>query len=169
MCSSDLGAIRLARRAGVPLRIAAKMSEPGEHAYFESTVRPLLGGDVDYVGELDRRGSDELLRGAAALLNPIAWEEPFGLVMIEALAAGTPVLASPVGAAPEIVRHGVTGWLCPHDDDFVAALGDLGAVDRRRCRDDAHVRFSPARLVREHVAVYRRLLGVCDGGAASPH
>ena len=151
-------AVRLARRAGVPLRIAAKMSEPGEFAYFESAVRPLLGGDVAYVGALGRDEASELLRGAAALLNPIAWEEPFGLVMIEALAAGTPVLTSPVGAAPEIVRDGVTGRLCDDDDAFVAALGDLGSIERHRCRVDALLRFSPQRLVREHLDLYRRVL-----------
>ena len=87
------------------MKIAAKMNEPAEHAYFEAKVRPLLGADVEYVGEVDRPTKLALLAGAECLINPIAWPEPFGMVMIEALACATPVLTTPFGAAPEIVRR----------------------------------------------------------------
>lgn len=149
-------AAELARKADVPLRIAAKMTSPDEHAYFEAAVRPLLGGSIEYLGELGRADKMALLGEATSLLNPIAWHEPFGMVMIEALASGTPVLATPLGAAPEIVRHGRNGWLCLSDAEFVSALQRPG-VDRRRCRADAEARFSMARLAEEHLQAYRSL------------
>lgn len=90
----------IARQAGVPLCIAAKMREPLEHEYFEAEVRPVLDGDIEYVGEVGGSDKYDLLAGAAGLLNPIRWPEPFGLVMIEALACGTPVLTYPQGALP---------------------------------------------------------------------
>jgi hypothetical protein len=105
-------AVLVARAAGHRLLIAAKMREPAERAYFAEQVQPLLGDDVVLVGEVTNGDKLALLGGAAALLNPIRWSEPFGLVMIEALACGTPVLTCPLGAAPEIVDSGVTGFLC---------------------------------------------------------
>ena len=122
-------AIRIARRAGWPLRIAAKMREPAEQAFFDAEVRPLLGGDIEYVGELGSPEKRDLLCGAVALLNPIDWPEPFGMVMLEALACGTPVVARAVGAAPEIVGHGEVGFLGRTDDDLTA-----GSCTRRRAR-----------------------------------
>ncbi|HJR26141.1 MAG TPA: glycosyltransferase, partial [Acidimicrobiales bacterium] len=105
-------AIEVARGAGVPLKIAAKMSEKDEREYFDACVRPLLGGgDVEYLGEVGGSAKRALLADALCLLNPIRWPEPFGMVMVEALAVGTPVLATPCGAAPEIVDDGVTGFL----------------------------------------------------------
>ena len=109
--------------AGVPLLIAAKNREPAERDCFEREVRPLLGQGVEYVGEVGGRRSSEL-GGARALLNPIPWPEPFGLVMIEALACGTPVLALRNGAAPEIVEHGVTGFLSDDIQGLVAASSE---------------------------------------------
>jgi len=102
-------AARVARAAGVPLVIAAKMREPAERQYFDAEVRPLLGGGIDFVGEVGAADKFPLLRGAMALLNPIAWAEPFGMVMIDALACGTPVVAPPVATVPELVIDGVTG------------------------------------------------------------
>lgn len=147
-------AARVARAAGMPLRIAAKMREPAERAWFEAAVKPLLGEDVTYVGEADRAEALALLQGAAALLNPIQWCEPFGLVMVEALAAGTPVLAFPNGAAPEIIEDGVTGYLCSDEQAMVARVPDALALDRAACRDAVLSRFSTARVVQDHVAMY---------------
>jgi glycosyltransferase involved in cell wall biosynthesis len=107
-----VAAIRIARRAQIPLRIAAKMSETAEQLYFDQHVRPLLGGDIEHIGEIGGTDKTTLLGGAACLLNPIAWPEPFGMVMVEALACETPVVATPMGAVPEIVDHGHTGFVC---------------------------------------------------------
>jgi glycosyltransferase involved in cell wall biosynthesis len=147
-------AAQIAREAGVPLKIAAKMNEPAEHAYFEAMVRPLLGPDVEYVGEVDRPTKLALLAGAECLLNPIAWPEPFGMVMIEALACATPVLTTPFGAAPEIVRDGVVGFVRADPADLVEALGRIGEIDRAACRLRVADRFSVERMVDDHVAVY---------------
>ena len=151
-------AARSARAAGVPLRIAAKMHEPAERDYFDVCVRPLLGGGVDYVGEVGGEEKLALLAEATCLLNPIRWREPFGMVMIEALACGTPVIATPCGAAPEIVDDGVTGYLRSCQTGLVEALASVPALDRDACRRAAKERFSAARMVDDHVAVYERSL-----------
>ena len=153
-------AIEIARQVGIPLVIAAKMREPAEVAYFEDAVRPHLHSDVDFVGEADATTKRELLAGARALLNPIAWPEPFGLVMIEALACGTPVLAPPLGAVPEIVEHGVTGFLCSSTASYLAAVEAAGALDRMQCRAAVARRFSIERMVGRHERLYRRILAV---------
>jgi len=147
-----------ARAAGMPLRIAAKMREPAEHEYFRACVEPLLGGDVEYVGEVG--GSDKLalLGGASCLLNPIAWCEPFGMVMIEALACGTPVVATNRGAATEIVRDGCTGFVVDDGDDLVTALYRVADLDRAACRRDVEERFSAQRFVADHVALYEGIV-----------
>jgi glycosyltransferase involved in cell wall biosynthesis len=118
------------------------MREPAEEAFFDAAVRPLLGGDIEYVGELGSRDKEDLLCGAAALLNPIDWPEPFGMVMLEALACGTPVVARAVGAAPEIVQHGEVGFLGRTDEDLAACLELVGGLDRLSCRTWAAQRFS---------------------------
>lgn len=151
-------AIRVARAAGVPLRIAAKLRDEHEHAYFAERVEPLLGGDVEYVGEVDAAGKLELLLGAVCLLNPIQWPEPFGMVMIEALATGTPIVGTPRGAAPEIVDEGVTGSLRDHEEALVVALRDAPSLDRSACRRAAEERFSSARLAADHIRLYEQLL-----------
>jgi glycosyltransferase involved in cell wall biosynthesis len=151
-------AARVARAAGVPLRIAAKMHEAHERAYFEAEVAPLLGGSIEYVGEVGGVDKAALLGHAACLLNPIAWPEPFGMVMIEALAYGTPVVATPFGAVPEIVEDGVTGFLGTDEDQLVAALGKVGDLDRGACRASVQARFSAERMVADHVGFYRRVL-----------
>lgn len=152
-------AIRVARAAGRPILLAAKMWEPGERQYFAEHVEPLLGADATYLGEVSGDEKIELLRGAEALLNPIRWSEPFGLVMIEALVCGTPVLSFAEGAAPEIVEHGRTGFLCLDEDDMAARLRQVDTLDRSACRASAEARFSVDRMVAEHVALYRRILG----------
>jgi glycosyltransferase involved in cell wall biosynthesis len=150
-------AIDVARQAGMPLRIAAKMREPAEREYFEQVIRPRLGGSISYVGEVGHHDKVELLGGARALLNPIRWPEPFGLVMIEALACGTPVIATAQGAVPELVADGVTGFIAGTAKELVAAVGAVDAIDRRWCRGVAEVRFSMDRMARDHEALYRTL------------
>jgi glycosyltransferase involved in cell wall biosynthesis len=149
----------IARAAGVPLKMAAKLREPAEWEYFDAEVKPLLCSDVEYVGELGERDKLELVGNSFALLNPIQWPEPFGLVMIEALAAGTPVVSTPAGSAPEIVDDGVTGYLrngCAGLADALLAAADL---DRAACRAAAESRFATERMVREHVQLYTELIG----------
>jgi glycosyltransferase involved in cell wall biosynthesis len=148
--------VRIAQRAGRRLVIAAKMRQPDEVAYFEQEVAPLLGRDAQPPHEASLAETTELLAGAAALLNPIAWPEPFGMVMIEALASGTPVLTFARGAAPEIVDHGRTGFLCADEDAMVDAVRRLGEIDRRRCRTVAERRFSLERMTRDCVGVFLR-------------
>jgi glycosyltransferase involved in cell wall biosynthesis len=159
-----------AREAGVPLRIAAKMNDQAERDYFECAVSPLLGSDIEYLGELSTTDKYKLLGGATALLNPIQWPEPFGLVMIEALAAGTPVVATPSGAAPEIVDDGVTGFLRDDGRELSACLRDAAGLDRQACRQAAETRFSTERMVADHLDLYGQLLADgrdgrdgCDG------
>jgi glycosyltransferase involved in cell wall biosynthesis len=147
-------AILVARRAGVPLLIAAKMRQAAEVAYYRDVVAPMLGGDVEYVGELGVAAKYELLGGAFALLNPIQWPEPFGLVMVEALASGTPVLGTPCGSAPEIIDDGVTGYLRAGLDELALALAEAVHLDRAACRDAVAERFSAARMVAEHLDLY---------------
>jgi glycosyltransferase involved in cell wall biosynthesis len=151
-------AARVARKTGERLLIAAKMREPDERRYYEEQVRPLLDDRVVYAGEIGGREKLDLLEGARGLLNPISWPEPFGLVMIEALACGTPVLAFPSGAAPEIVRHGVTGFLCTDEEDMVRRLHGVDRLDRRACRASVEKSFSTERMVADHLALYKRLL-----------
>jgi glycosyltransferase involved in cell wall biosynthesis len=151
-------AVEIARRTGAPLIIAAKMRERGEREYFDSMIAPLLTADVQYAGEVGSAEKLALLGNAFALLNPIRWDEPFGMCMIEALASGTPIIATPRGAVPEIVDHGVTGFLCADDDQMDRAIADVASLDRRACRAAAETRFSANRLVADHVALYRDLL-----------
>ena len=159
-------AARVARAAGMPLRIAAKMREPAEREWFEACVKPLLGSDVEYVGELNRADTLELLQGAVAMLNPIRWCEPFGLVMVEALSAGTPVLAFPNGAAPEIVEDGVTGFLCADEHEMTVRLKEVDQLNRNECRDAVRTRFCTSRVVADHVALYQHV--IASGGQSRP-
>jgi glycosyltransferase involved in cell wall biosynthesis len=147
----------VARAAGVPLRMAAKLREPAEREYFDAEVKPLLCSDVEFVGELGYAEKLELVGGSCALVNPMQWAEPFGLVMIEALATGTPVVATPVGAAAEIVDEGVTGYLRSDGRTLAAALVEASYLDREPCRAVAVGRFSTQRMVAEHVRLYEEL------------
>ena len=151
-------ATQIARAAGVPLVLAAKMAEPEERTYFRKVVEPLLSDDAVYIGEVGGPAKMELLGNAVALLNPIRWPEPFGLVMIEALASGTPVIAFPEGAAPEIVDHGVSGFLCADEAEMARCLGQVGQLSRRDCRSAAARRFSADRMVADHRELYRSLV-----------
>ncbi len=159
-------AVRVARAAGMPLRIAAKMRERAEHEYFTERIEPLLGGDIEYLGEVGGTAKLRLLAEASCLLNPIAWPEPFGMVMLEALACGTPVVATPRGAAPEIVDDGVTGFLRSDEKSLVTALGHLAGLDRSACRAAARSRFSAARMAAGHLAAYQAALAPRGRAAA---
>lgn len=152
-------AMEVAHKAGVKLFMAAKMREPWEYEYFERFVQPHLDDDLVYLGEVPHERKLELLAGAAGLLFPIRWNEPFGMVMIEALACGTPVLAFPEGAAPEVVEDGRTGFLCHDEADMVEAIARVGSIDRATCRAAVEGYFSTDRMVAEHLALFEDILG----------
>ena len=151
-------AAAVAAKAGVPLLMAAKMREPWERDFFEAEVAPLLTDEIRYLGEVPHERKLELLAGAMALINPIRWHEPFGLVMTEALACGTPVISFPEGAAPEIVDHGKTGFLCEDEAEMVDAVRNIGTIDRRTCRAAVEGYFSTQRMVDEHLALFEDIL-----------
>ena len=151
-------AVLIARQAGVKLLLAAKIDEPSEHEYYEQEVEPLLGDGIEYLGEIGGQERLDLLGGAIALLNPISWDEPFGLVMVEALACGTPVLAFPRGAAPEIVDDGATGLLCDDVEEAVRRLPELDQISREACRERVETQFSTARMVDEHLTLYADII-----------
>ncbi len=148
----------VARSVGMRLLIAAKMREPWERRFFAEQVEPLLGDGIEYVGEIGHDDKVRLLGAATALVNPIRWPEPFGLVMIEALACGTPVLAFDQGSAPEIVEDGVTGFVSRTVEEMASDVTRVAELDRRACRRAAETRFSTERMVRDHLAVYERLV-----------
>jgi glycosyltransferase involved in cell wall biosynthesis len=151
-------AIAIARAAGVPIVLAGKQHTDAEREFFEAKIRPQLGGDVSFVGELGPLDKMALLGEAAALINPISWDEPFGMVMVEALACGTPVLAFGRGAAPEIVAPGVTGFLADDDDGLIDAVKHLEELDRSACRAAVEGHFSANRMVDDYVALYDRVI-----------
>jgi glycosyltransferase involved in cell wall biosynthesis len=157
-------AIDVAQAAGVRLRLAGR-PHWCDHEYHERQVRPRLAQrGIEHVGEVG--GSEKLrfLGEASALLFPIAWEEPFGLVMVEAMLCGTPVLGFPRGSVPEVIDHGVTGFLCDDAAEMAWRLRELtvGGFDRRRCRARAVERWSAVRMVREHLALYRQAVAACS-------
>jgi len=150
-------AIEIARRSGIPLKIAAKVDKADEE-YFDSEIRPLLDGPlVEFVGEISEAEKAPFLSGAKAVLFPIDWPEPFGLVMIEAMACGTPVIAWPLGSVPEILEEGLTGSLVESLDQAVAAVDRLDQFDAERIRQRFETRFSAERMTRDYLAVYREL------------
>jgi glycosyltransferase involved in cell wall biosynthesis len=150
-------AMRIARAAKMPLRIAAKIPR-AERGYFHDTLEPQIDGEeVRLVGEVADDAKQDFLGGAAALLFPIDWPEPFGLVMIEAMACGTPVIAYPSGSVPEVIDEGVTGFIVEDEDAAVRAVGRLAALDRRTVRARFEERFAAARMAGEYVGVYERL------------
>ncbi|MCA1647173.1 MAG: glycosyltransferase family 4 protein [Chloroflexi bacterium] len=160
-------AIRVAKASGLPLRVAARKplrnnADPNVRAdweHYHNDVQPLVDRKhVQLIGEVAAAAKDHFLRNAAALLFPIRWPEPFGLVMVEALACGTPVIALREGSVPEVIEDGVTGFICANEDEMVAAVGRLGEIDRGRCRAEAERRFSPDGMARGYEAVYDALL-----------
>jgi glycosyltransferase involved in cell wall biosynthesis len=159
-------AIRVARRVGMPLKVAARMPLPVTHhpnapvdaEYWREVIQPLLGSDVEILGEIGGAEKDAFLGNAAALLFPIRWPEPFGLVMIEALACGTPVIALRHGSVPEVVRDGVTGFVVDTEDELVDSVLQLLTIDRQACRMDAERRFSPSAMATAYECLYTRLV-----------
>jgi glycosyltransferase involved in cell wall biosynthesis len=150
-------AIRVAHAAKLPLRIAAKVPR-AENRYFNETIKPLLDqNNVEFVGEVNDRQKQTFLGNAAALLFPIDWPEPFGLVMIEAMACGTPVIAWSRGSVPEVIEGGVTGFIVESEAEAVAAIGHIRGLDRRHIRERFDQRFTARRMAEEYVASYRLL------------
>ena len=154
-------AIAVARKSGIPLKIAGNISsEPGGQEYFEHEVRPELHGDVQWVGELNDREKVPFLGGALALLFPIQWNEPFAVVVGEALACGTPVIALKRASTPEAICHGKTGFLCESIEEMVRAVGRIRTIDRRDCRIDAENRLAASVMAERYVSIYRRTAGL---------
>lgn len=158
-------AIEIAKRVGIKLKIAAKVDK-ADYEYFERAIEPLLDHPlVDFIGEIGEKDKDEFLGSAQALIFPIDWPEPFGLVMIEAMACGTPVVAYGCGSVPEIIDNGVTGYIVSDLDGAVEAVKEVKALDRRACRAHFLKRFSVARMAKDYLAVYQRAI---DNKAAIP-
>lgn len=151
-------AIEVARKSGRRLVIAGNVPH-GHEPYFEQSIRPHIDGvQVSYMGPLDDLQKNELLGGAAALLMPILWEEPFGIVMAEAMACGTPILALRRGAVPEIVVNGVSGFVCESVQELVECVARIPDIDRRATRDLTQQRYSDAAIVLAYESVYRQML-----------
>ena len=160
-------AIEIAGRAGLELRVAAKI-DAVDRDYFAQEIEPLMRQPhVRYLGEIGEADKATLLGGARALLFPIDWPEPFGMVVIEALSCGTPVLAWPGGSVPELLETGVTGWIVDSIDDAVAALAGVAAIDRTACRTAFERRFTAGRMARNYVSVYKRLREASRGRFAA--
>jgi glycosyltransferase involved in cell wall biosynthesis len=152
-------AIEIARRAGMTLKMAAKV-DPADQKYYDAVVRPLLDRSphVDFIGEINDSQKQEFLGNAAALLFPIQWPEPFGLVMIESMACGTPVVAFPCGSVPEILEDGLTGFVVDDVEQAAAACGRLNELFRPSVRSRFEERFSSTAMAREYLRIYKRLV-----------
>jgi glycosyltransferase involved in cell wall biosynthesis len=174
-------AIRVARQAGLPLRIAARKplrmkgnaSVQADWEHYRNDIKPLLERrHARLIGEVAGEDKDRFLHNAAALLFPIRWPEPFGLVMAEALACGTPVIALRDGSVPEVIEDGVTGFICSNESEMVAAVGRVSEINRAHCRAEAERRFSPVAMAKAYERVYENLLRqstTADLRAASLH
>lgn len=162
-------AIEIAARSGMPLKIAAKI-DAQDRAYWEAVVEPLIAShsNVEYIGEIDEGQKADFLGNAAALLFPINWPEPFGLVMIEAMACGTPVLAFRYGSAPEVIDDGVSGILVDTVEQAVESLGRVLELDRRKVRESFETRFTTERMTRDYLDIYQNLPGVLRQTASTP-
>jgi glycosyltransferase involved in cell wall biosynthesis len=148
-------AIAIAKQTGLTLKMAGKV-DPVDKEYFEREIEPLIDGEqIQFLGEANHTQKNRLLGGAIAMLFPITWREPFGLVMIESMAAGTPVIAMRMGSTPEIIVHGKTGYLCDSVQECIEAVGRISDIDRHACRNHAKDRFGIERMVDGYEAVYR--------------
>lgn len=158
-------AIEVARQAGLPLKIAAKVDRV-DREYFETVIRPLLDDPgVEFVGEIGEKEKGAFLGNALALLFPVDWPEPFGLVMIEAMACGTPIIARRRGSVPEVVEHGLTGFVCETTEEMVEALGNLPMLERRRVREAFARRFSAERMASDYLGLYANVVAAKVGEA----
>ena len=152
-------AIEIAIECDMPLKIGAKV-DPVDRVYFETHVRPLLAHPlVEFVGEIDETAKNDFIGNARALLFPIDWPEPFGLVMIEAFACGTPVISYSAGSVPEVMQDAVTGFIVSDQQEAIAAARNIDAIDRRRCREVFERRFTADTMARRYVDIYRELEG----------
>ena len=150
-------AIEIAKRVGMPLRMAAKV-DALDRQYFETQIAPLLDHPlIEYLGEITDEEKSDFLGNAAAVLCPYDWPEPFGIVLIEALACGTPVVAYRRGSIPEIIEDGVTGFICDNLEEMVAAVDRLPLIQRHQCRNSFAARFTVKRMVQDYVALYERM------------
>lgn len=151
-------AIEIAIRSEMTLKIAAKVDR-ADREYFERKIKRLLDHPlIDFVGEIGKDEKEEFLGSAAALLFPIQWPEPFGLVMIESLACGTPVIACPSGSVPEIIPDGKCGFLVCNVEQAVKAVRAIGKIDRRECRRHFELNFTDDRMAREYLSIYEKLI-----------
>jgi glycosyltransferase involved in cell wall biosynthesis len=151
-------AIEVAHRCEIPLKIAAKV-DAADRAYFEEVIRPLLNSrDIEFIGEIGEHEKSDFLGNAMALLFPIDWAEPFGLVMIEALACGTPVVARPCGSVPEILRDGVSGFVSSSIEGLVQGVHRVGAISREKCRAEFEARFTADVMAAKYEQLYYRLI-----------
>lgn len=156
---NPLGAIQIAAQAGMPIVLAGAAQQPKEQCYFQEKIKPLIDGTrVRYIGPVDHAQKNELLRHAAALLFPVQWAEPFGLVMIEAMACGTPVVARRLGSVGEVVDEGVTGFHADSAEALPALVDKARALDRAMVREQARTRFSYQHMVSDYLALYRGLI-----------
>lgn len=151
-------AIYAARKAGIPLKIAAKVDKVNLE-YFHSEIKPLLSGPgVEYIGEIGEKEKNDFLGNALAMMFPIDWPEPFGLVMIEALACGTPVITRPCGSVPEVIRDGVTGFVVSTVEELANAARRVGEISRKACREEFERRFTADLMAANYEEIYRRLV-----------
>ena len=151
-------AIKIAKRVNMTLKIAAKVDKVDE-AYFKSTIEPLLGHPlIEYIGEIGESEKIEFLGNASALLFPIDWPEPFGLVMIEAMSCGTPVIARCHGSVPEVIKEGVTGYIVDNIEEAVHAVGKALTLDRKTCHELFEERFTATRMAKDYLEVYEQLI-----------
>jgi len=158
-------AIRIAARAGMPLKIAAKVDRV-DAEYFKTTIEPLLSlGQVEFIGEIGEHQKSDFLGNAAGLLFPIAWREPFGLVMIEAMACGTPVIAFENGSVPEVLEDGVTAFIVQNENQAVEAVRKIGMLDRHRIRAEFDQRFTAQHMAQNYLKLYSRLSKARRAGA----
>jgi len=150
-------AIRIAQRAGMPLKIAAKI-DPAYRKYYDEVIKPMLDDpSIEFLGPVNEKRKLDLMGNALALIEPIHWPEPFGMVFIESLSCGTPVLTCPHGSVPELLRDGVTGLACVSDDDLVAAVRQVGQISRAGCREYVRQKFDIREMALEYVEVYSKL------------
>jgi glycosyltransferase involved in cell wall biosynthesis len=161
--NSDKGidtAIEVSQKTGIPLKIAGTINqeEKGAIDFFNRKVKPYLRQNCEWIGAINDTQKSEFLGGALATLFPIRWSEPFGIVMAESLACGTPVIATPMGSVPEVIKHGKTGFICDSVEEMVQAVHNIQQIDRAACRLEAENRFSADAFLNQVLELYRELL-----------